>query len=301
MTTQKTLLALGILGAVALGSGCSRHKQEAAKLTNEGDSVVALNPDSAIDKYEEAKTLDPTNHIILYKLAKAYKKKEQWDKVASTLAQATKYAPAFANYWFNRGYALEKQAEKGGISYDECIQSYLKCVGVDQNHDECYGRLATAYLFADDEQKALQNYTKAIERRPTNIGYYTRLADLYLRLGYDAEGEKTLQAAKQLANPKDKRLYNVHTLLAQVYRDQGDTQKMVGSLEDAKKVNSSDAGLLFNLGMAYAKLNPPKKAEAIQRLKGFSSRACRSKKAKKYKTECAQAQSAIRRLKGPGT
>ena len=294
------LLVLVALSTAAL-TGCSRHKQEAVILANQGDQIVDLDHDGAIEKFEQAKTLDPSNHRILYKLAKAYKKKATWDKVASTLAQATELAPTFANYWFERGYALEKQAEKGTITYEDCIEPYKKCVEADPNKDECYAQLANVYLWMDDEQKALANYTKAIEHRPDNIGYYTRLADLYMRLSYDAEAEKTLNAAKQISNPKDKRLYHVHTLLAGIYRDRGEIQKMVGAFEAAKNVKSDDPALLFNLGMAYAKLKPPKKAEALQRLKGFAARACKSRKAKKYKTECEQAQAMVVKLKGPGS
>jgi tetratricopeptide (TPR) repeat protein len=288
------------LALVMLSTGCSRHKQEAVKLANQGDQAVEINPNEAIQYYEQATQLDPSNHIILYKLAKAYKKKEAWDKVASTLARATDQAPTFANYWFERGWALEKQAMKGAITYEDSKEPYRKCAEVDPNRDECFGRLGNVYLFTDDEQKALQNWTKAIEVRPDNIDYYTRLADLYIRLDYPKEAEQVLNAAKEMANPKDERLYNVHTLLAAVYRDQKDIEKMVGSLENAKSVKSDDPGLLFNLGMAYAQLKPPKKAEALQRLAGFTARACKSAKAATYKTECEQAQATVQRLKGPG-
>jgi tetratricopeptide (TPR) repeat protein len=297
------LSATMALGATLLTSGCSRHKQEAVILANQGDQVVDLDPNGAISKYEQAVQLDPANHRILYKLAKAQKAKEEWDKVASTLARATDLQPSYANYWFERGWALEKSAEKAKEPgrYEDAKEPFKKCIEADPNKDECYARLAIAYLWTDDEQQALNTFTKAIEFRPDDIGYYTRLADLYLRLGYDKEAEQVLNAAIDMANPKDKRLYNVHTLLAGIFRDQGDINKMVQAFEAAKAVNQEDAGLLFNLGMAYSKLTPPKKAESMQMLKGFIARACRSKKASNYKTQCDQANATMRNLKGPGT
>lgn len=297
-------LAAGLTLMMGL-PGCSRHRQEAIILSNEADNIVDLAPGDAIAKYEQATQLDPTNHYILYKLAKAYKKKEEWDKVASTLARATEVAPSFANYWFERGFALEQQAEKGTISWDEPLEPYKKCIENDPNKDECYSRLGIAYLYGDKEQEALQNFTKAIEFRPDQIGYYTRLADLYIRLGYDKEAEQVLNAAKSMANPSTpedkKHLYNVHTLLSGIYRDRGEIEKMVKELEAAKAVTQEDAGLLFNLGMAYSKLNPPKKEQAKQMLVGFDKRACRNKKAmEQYKAQCAQAQATIAVLKGAG-
>ena len=289
-----------------VSTGCSRHKQEAIILANQGDQVVELDPNSAIQKYEQATQLDPTSHQIFYKLAKAYKKKEEWDKAATALARATDIAPSYANYWYERGWALEKRAEKQPPesrvnAYEECKQPYQKCVEADPNKDECYSRLGVAHLFSDDEQKALANFTKAIEFRPDDISYYPRLADLYMRLGYSTEAEQVLNAAKDMADPKDKVLYHVHTLLSAIHRDRGDVNKMVAELEAAKAVTAEDPALLFNLGMAYAQLKPPKKAEALQMLKGFTARACKGKAAATYQTQCEQSQSAMARLKGPGS
>jgi len=293
-------LAAGLAMTTLIGSGCSRHRQEAIILANQGDNIVELDPNGAIQKYEQATQLDPANHYILYKLAKAYKKKEEWDKVASTLARATDLAPTYGNYWFERGWALTQQAKKGSITYEDCKEPYKKCIEADPNKDECYAQLAIAYLWTDDEQKALQNFTKAIEHRADNVDYYTRLADLYIRLGLETEAEKVLTAAKEVADPRDKRLYNVHTLLAGIYRDREQVDRMVAEFEAAKAVKGEDPGLLFNLGMAYSKLKPPKKAEALQMLKGFSARACKGKHAKKYKVQCEQSAAAQQRLRGPG-
>ncbi|MEZ4440290.1 MAG: tetratricopeptide repeat protein [Polyangiaceae bacterium] len=296
-------LSVGVLVAALLGTGCSRHKQEAVILANQGDQIVDLDPNGAIGKYEQAVQLDPSNHRIIYKLAKAQKKKEEWDKVASTLARATDIAPSYANYWFERGMAISMSAEKSKeySRYEDAKEPFKKCIEADPNKDECSYRLAIAYLYTDDEQQALNTFTKAIEHRPDEIGYYTRLADLYLRLGYDDEAEKVLNAAIEMANPKDKQLYNVHTLIAGIHRDKGDIEGMVKAFEAAKAVNQEDPGLLFNLGMAYSKLNPPKKAESMQMLKGFIARACKSQKANTYKTQCDQANSTIRNLQGAGT
>ncbi len=284
--------AAALLVTALVSIGCNRNKQEAIILANQGDLVVDLDPNGAIEKYDMATQLDPANHRIFYKLAKAYKKKEDWAKVASTLGRATDVVPNNATYWWERGYALERQAEKKEISYDECKTSFTKCIEADPNRDECYYHLAIAHLWTDKEQEALVNFTKAIEHRPDQISYYTRLADFYVRLGYDAEAEKVLNAAKGMANPSEHKqeLFNTHTLLGGIYRDRGQTEDMVKAFEDAKQINPEDAGSLFNIGMGYAKLKPPKKSQAESMLKGFLARACKSSKKKaKYEAECKQA------------
>jgi tetratricopeptide (TPR) repeat protein len=285
-----------------LGTGCSRNRQEAVLLANQGDNEVKMNVDGAINKYDQATRLDPTNHVIFYKLAKAYKKKEDWDKVASTMARATSLAPKYANYWLERGYALEMQAKKKAISYDEAKEPYQKCIENDPNYADCYEHLGIAFLWTDDEQKAIENYTKAIEHDPTDISYYAALSDLYIRLGYMKEAEQVLKEGKSFAKPGDKGIYALHVLLSQVYQDRGSLPEMVTELEAAKAVAAPDSPesiqILFNLGSTYAQLTPPRSAEAIQMLKGFSGRACKSAKAQSYKTECETAQTLVSKLGG---
>lgn len=286
------------------GFGCSRHRQEAVILANQADKEVQVNPDGAANKYDQATKLDPTNHRIFYKLAMAYKKKEEWDKVASTLSRTTQLAPKFANYWFERGYALEQQAKKKTVSYEEAKEPYIKCIESDPNFADCYEQLGIVYLWTDDEQKALENYTKAIEHNPNEIRYYAALADLYIRLGYMKEAEAVLKEAKSFAKPGDKMLFGIHNLLAKVYQDRGSLPEMVTELEAAKGVAGSEGAeavqILFSLGSTYAQLTPPRTQEAVQMLKAFSTRACKGSKASTYKTECEQSQTLISRLGGTG-
>ncbi len=304
--------------ASVCSTGCNRNKQEAIILANKGDVMVDANPGDAIQKYEEAVKLDE-NHAILFKLAKAYRKKEDWEKVQSTLQRAVARSPSFANYWFELGFAIEMQAkkpEKGGAKWSDAVDPYTKCVEADSNDDRCHAHLADALYHGDDEQKALQKLSDAIEKRPADgdmtkkcvedpaiecaVNHYTSLAHRYILLDYVKEAEQVLNAAVEMADPKDKRLYNVYTLLAEVYGEQRDTDKMVKALEKAREVREDEPGLLFNLGMAYSEVNPPKKAEALARLKGFVARAC-TKDAAKYRKECDQANTVIQKLSGPGT
>ena len=291
-----------LLASSVLGAGCSRNRQEAAKLANEGDKAVKVDVEGAINKFDQATKLDPTSHRIFYKLAMAYKKKEDWDKVASTLSRAAQIAPTFANYWFERGYALEQQAKKKTISYEEAKEPYAKCIEIDPNFADGYSQLGGVYLWTDDEQKALENYTKAIEHDPNEIRYYAQLADLYIRLGYMREAEQVLKDAKTFAKPGEKDLFGIHSLLAAVYQDRGSMAEMVTELEAAKAVAPAEGSeavqILWSLGSTYAKLDPPRKQEAIQMLKGFNARACKGAKAQQFKTECESAQTLVSSLGG---
>ncbi|EYF07426.1 tetratricopeptide repeat protein [Chondromyces apiculatus] len=302
----RAVMMAGLMTAVGLGAtGCSRHRQEAVILANQADKEVSINPEGAANKYDQATKLDPSNHRIFYKLAMAYKKREEWDKTASTLSRATQLAPKFANYWFERGWALEQQAKKKTISYDEAKEPYQKCIENDPNFADCYSQLGNAHLWTDDEQKALENFTKAIEHNPSEIRYYSQLADLYIRLGYLQEAEQVLKEAKAMAKQGDKYLFGIHNLLAQVLQERNDLAGMVAELESAKAVAPAEGPesvlILWSLGSTYAKLEPPRKQEAIQMLKGFSNRACKGSKAAIYKTECDTSNSLLAKLGGQGS
>ena len=113
--------------------------------------------------------------------------------------------------------------------------------------------------------------------------------------------EQVLKEAKNFAKPGDKNIFDVHSLLAMLYRDKSSTSEMLASLEAAKASVGSDTPegvqILYSLGIAYA-ASGQKKQEAIQMLKGFTARACKSAQATKYKTECESSQAAILRLGG---
>lgn len=296
----KLVLALSC-ALVATATGCSRNRQEAVILANAADKEVALNPEGASSKYEQATKLDPTNHAIFFKLANAYKKKDEHDKMASALSRAAQLAPKFANYWFWRGWALEQQARKKTIQWDEAKDPYTKCIETDPNFAECYSQLGTVMLYLDDEQKALENFTKAIEHDPAKLSYFAQLADLYIRLSLLNEAEQLLKEAKTFAKPGDKDVFDIHSLLAQVYRDKGSTSEMLAELEAAKAAVPSDSPegiqILYSLGSAYGATGQ-KKQEAIQMLKGFVARACKGAQAAKFKTECEASQATILRLGG---
>jgi tetratricopeptide (TPR) repeat protein len=300
------VVSASILAASVLGAGCSRNRQEAVILANKGDQEVKVNVDGAINSYEQATHLDPLNHRIFAKLGAAYRKKEDWDKVASTMARAAQLAPKFADYWFWRGYALEQQAKKKTVPWEECKEPLQKCIQNDPNYADCYEELGNAFLWTDDEQKALENYNKAVEHAPEKIAYYDTLADLYLRLGYVKEAETVLKEGKAFIKPDDKAqqkaVYGMHVLLAHVYQERDSLPEAVAELEAAKAVVPQDGPeavqILWNLGSTYATMKPPRSAEAISMLKGFSSRACKGSKAATYKTECEQSQTLVTKLGG---
>jgi tetratricopeptide (TPR) repeat protein len=300
MIKRVTALLLGVLwlGAAA---GCSRNDIEAINLATEGDQMKKVDLEGAIQRYEQATRLDPKNALIFHKLADAYEKKEAWDKVASTMAQAIRLQPKNALFWYKRGKALRMQAEKGPTSWDEAKEPLQKCIESDSNFADCYFHLGEVMLHLDDEQRALENWTKAISHEPTELVFYGPLADLYVRLGYHDQAAQVVKEGLSFVTPQSKTgVVSLYQYEAQVAQAKGDLSGAAASLEKAKTADTEGQHpeILFNLGSTYAVMKPPKKQEALQMLKAFQARGCKGAKAQKFKAQCDQSQALMMNLGG---
>ncbi|MBK7581411.1 MAG: tetratricopeptide repeat protein [Myxococcales bacterium] len=284
-------------------SACSRDHIEAINLANEGDQAIKVNTEGAIQKYEQAIQLDPTNHRIMWKLAKAYEKKEDWDKLASTLSRASQVAPTFANYYYKRGYALVKMAEAGNPDkYEEAKEPLKKCIEKDPNFAECYHFLGETSLWTNDEQGALDNYTKAVEHDAVTPYFYPPLAELYIAMRFYKEADAVLKEGTRVVPPGEKNnnhLYGMYVLRFQVAQASNDKAGMVAAMEKAEEVaGDSHPEIAFNLGSTYAVMDPPQKEKAVRLLSSFVKRACRSAKAAQFKEQCESANTLIQKLGG---
>ncbi len=311
---------IGVLVALTplMLAGCSRNNIEAVNLANEGDKAKGTDIDTAISKYEQATNLDPTNHRILWRLGKAYEKKEAWDKVATTMAKAEKVAPKFANYFYLHGEALARQAVKGPTSWADAKAPLEEAIKLDnnapnfpkgengwdpQNAGSAHFELAEVLLHMDDEKGALEEYSKAVQSKPDTLAFYGPLAELYLRLNLVTEAEQVLTSALGFAKEGDKALFAIHSLLGDIYDRKGDLTKAATEYELAKKAcgQCNEAGqqiAFFNLGAAYASLKPPRKNDAMDQLRSFQKMICKGAAATRYADQCTQAQQLATKLGG---
>ncbi len=301
---MRKFATLGIALTLLAGSAaCSRNNIEAVNLANEGDKAKATDLESAISKYEQATILDPQNHRILWKLALAYSKKENWQGAVDACAKAEKLAPAHANYFLQHGVALARLAVKGPTAWSDARGPLEHAIQLDSNLSDAHFELAEVLLHLDDEQGALKEYTLAIEKKPDELAFYGPLADLYLRLNIVDPAEQALSQSLAFAREGDKFLFQVHSLLGQVADMKRELAKAVTEFETAKKIcgqcnENGQQIAFFNLGAAYASLTPPRKSEAIAQLQSFQKMICKGAAAAKYSDQCSQAQQLASRLGG---
>jgi len=293
------LVAVAVLGLSF--ANCSRSHIEAINLANEADKSVKVNVERAITLYEQAVQLDPTEHRILWKLANAYEKKEDWDKMASTLSRATQVAPDFANYWYKRGAALVMQAEGGNRdSFEQAKEPLKKCMEKDANFAECYFLMGECLEWTDDEQGAAEHYTKAIQHDPS-LGYsYPYLGELYLRFKLDKEAVAVSEEGSRIVQPDEKNikhLYNMQMVIGQAALMRGDKAAQLAAVEKAEKfAGDKHPEFAFNLGSTYATMDPPQKEKAVRLLNQFTKRVCRGAKSKLFQEQCETASSLLQKL-----
>jgi tetratricopeptide (TPR) repeat protein len=308
--TVNNAKALILIAATALGAAaCSRNNIEAVNLANEGDQAKGANIEEAVSKYDQATKLDPDNARIWWKLALAYEKKEDWQKMANACVGAQQAAErsekkkAHADYYFRQGYALEQLAEKGAGPWADARAPFETAIQLDPNYGQAYGELAWVVLHLDDEVGAIKDWTQALQIKPDETQYYVSLADEYSRLMYYDQAEQVLKEGLSFVQGDDKHAFNLHALLGYIYELKGDISRAVSEYEAAKKACDSNKcndhkEAFFNLGSAYAELNPPKKNEAIQQLQSFWKITCKGALAVKYGDQCAQSQEIVRRMGG---
>ncbi len=312
---MKTLQAAFVSVSLAmLGMGCSRAPIEAIELANDGDKVKGSNLGEAISKYEQATTVDPTNHRIFWKLALAYEKsdrQDKWEKIVSTCQRAEKLAPTFGTYFFKHGMALariaaEKDAQKSTGNWADARGPLEEAIQKDTNIADAHFELAEVMLHIDDEQAALKGYTKAIDTNPTDLSFYVPLIDLYMRLGYIDQAEAAAKEGLSFGKDGNKHLFGLHSLMGSVREARNDSAGAITEYELAKKAcdavdkcaGPGENIAYFNLGHAYASANPPRKSEAMQQLSSFQKNTCRGAAATRYADQCATAQQDATRLGG---
>ncbi len=301
--TRSIRCVAATFGAVCMLSAlaaCSRNNIDAVNLSNEGDKARGANVDDAISKYEQAKQLDPSNYRIQWKLATAYQKKENWEKVNETLGPTTKLAPDHADYFFLKGYALEQMAVKGPTNWAEAKDPLEQAAKLDPNFADPHYELGNVNLHLDDEKGALQEWTKAIELKPDELSFYVPLADLYIRLQFLDQAEQVLKEASTF-DKGGKEGYGIHTLYGLVHERKGDNSGAISEYQAAKKAcgkcnEKGEQIAYFNLGAAYARAKPPRRSEANSNLLSFQKMTCRGGAAARFADECAQAQEMIKDL-----
>ena len=261
-------------GAASAGTGCNKSSVDAQKLAKHAEMIQGEDPKAAAEEYKQASQMDPGNHRILQKLATLYEKQKDWQNASETWSKASSADPGkgsddFANYHFQRGYDLYQLAKKDPAHPNDLFQKaedpLKKAAQKDPNLADAWYYLGKCQYELDDEQGALESFTKAIDTKANDLAYYVDLANLYLDLGYAQEGLDVSLAGQKMApeakfanedqrNEAANMLYNLVLDEARAYELMGKGDDKIKALEKARNVpNPKNAAreAEFQLAIAY--------------------------------------------------
>jgi tetratricopeptide (TPR) repeat protein len=303
------VLTLASLPDTAVAQCRGVEDLEATALALEADQLARVDLDGAIAKYEAAAHRAPGDHVIWSKLAVAYEKKERWLEMASACASAAAAAEkaegrkTHADYYLRWGRAIEALAGQALRGWGDARPPLETAIAIDPNLAEAYGELGWTLLHLNDDAGALQSWTTAVVKAPTQTRYYAWLADLYSRLRMLDRAASVAREGLSFASPDDRDVYTLHALLGAVLEARHDEAGAVSEYEAARAACSVDScrshpETYFDVGRAYGLSRPPRKTEALQSLQSFWKLVCKGTRAARFSAQCTETSEIANRLGG---
>jgi tetratricopeptide (TPR) repeat protein len=298
--------ALLLLAAIAIAPSfahaeCVTENRETAALVSRADAITRTNIDESIALYEEAFRAASTSSRIASRLAAAYERKEEWAKAITVLEKACALEPTDARFAFRLGHVRARAAAVGASSFVDAMNALSMAVKLDPNWGEAHFELADVLWRLQDEQHALEHFTKAVQLRPSVAAHWVALADFYRRLQLVPQAARVIAQAPRYIHADDPERFGVHELAGRLHVRAGENDAAIASYEEAKRACGAcnERGqmlIFFELGIAYASAKPPHVDDARTNLGAFQRAICKGGAAARYVDECVQTASVLSNL-----
>ncbi len=243
------LLTQALLGVLLLtGGDCSQARKQSVAKMNEGVGYAQQRRyPEAVEAFERAGALDPTNAQAFYNLALVHMQMGKYERAKEDLKRAIAVDDSVAAYHEKLGGVLMKLKDWKGAK-----EAFEKAIEKNPKLFKAYFRLARVLEKLDDDQGALQRYTEAIEKGPRFIPAYQSLGRLYADLGYLDEAAQVLQEGLKVAPEGSDDEARLHHLLGTVYQQQKKYDQAIEQFRAALAINPGMSDALFSLGWTYA-------------------------------------------------
>jgi predicted TPR repeat methyltransferase len=209
------------------------------------------------EKLERAFELDAHNPKILGQLAQVYLSLNEPKKALIFFDEKLKTMPEDANTYYDIGLCLLKIEE-----YSDAIKSLEMALALQSPADDLYHHLATAYLYENDVEKALNYYFRQLEIKPLMESYYN-IGVLLMNKNRSKEAITYLEHAASL----DSAYFPVHVNLGALYLKHQHLAKAIEHYQIALSLHPEDAEISHILSALQKDKTPdaaPK--EYLQRL-----------------------------------
>jgi tetratricopeptide (TPR) repeat protein len=178
------------------------NPQDPSSLALAGELFLDSDANRALDLLRKAEAQKPSAHVELL-IARAYQRLNQPDQAKQFLNRAKSRAPNDPDIL----RAVAGEYREAG-QYDQAISTLQ---AIRSKTPDVIGELAYSYELAGDKQNAADNYAKAAQRAPKNIGFALSAAQSLVSLGHLDEASGFLKQAQGI----DADNYRLHAILAQ--------------------------------------------------------------------------------------
>ena len=163
--------------------------------------LEAGNPERALEKQQQAATLDPQFPGVLLLLGRIQLIQRRYPEAIATLEQAAKLAPADAGIHFYAGQAWMK-TEQGT---ERAIEHFKHSLEIDPSRATTYYWLGSLYFHRDhDYRGAVQYLEQAVDRAPELEAAHQMLIQAYKRLGEDTKASGQLRRYEEMVQQRAK-------------------------------------------------------------------------------------------------
>ncbi len=201
---------------VAQAVNAARHSTELSprsvslweNLANMYENAALIVPDSrqwALNSWEEAKNLEPTNPVLHWRLANNYAYLKEWDKALENYGEAVKLKTDYIRAYIDMASVYEQKNEIG-----EAVKIYEQILPASQNNVDLlynYGRLLYNRDKGDDRDKSEQLWLAVVSQNPSHSNALYSLGLLYESWGQPGKAVDYYYKVKEL-NPGNKDISN---------------------------------------------------------------------------------------------
>jgi tetratricopeptide (TPR) repeat protein/TolB-like protein len=206
----------------------------------------------AISYFVKAINMNPTNTELYYLLGKSYVGSENYDKAIELLEKTVKLEPKNPKYTCMLGIAYR---EANRIS--RAVKVLEDLLGRQPDYLPATFHLGASYNTLGWHKKALQVLSRALEKHPKDPEILAGLGMVHMHMKKPKAGESFFQKALQIA-PKSPIVLNNFGVMKMETKDYRGAAAL---LTKALKFKKRNAGICYNLGFSYYRLNKLKKAE----------------------------------------
>ncbi len=235
---------------VAICMGCQQKEISSAKIYIQGDQW-----EKALAQLELAVQSQPDNPEAHFLLGRTYARTGQFRDMNRefelSLMLSNKYKQDITSerekYWvekYNAGITKLR-----AMDYPKAEVLLRAAVNIDATRSEAYKKLAIAYLRMDKGAKAVQLYSKLLEKHPNDLDLLTSTANLYYSQQQYSKVIPMLKRVLQIEPDHRDALANI----ALSYDFLGNTEEAFAAYQRAVSANPQDKDLVFLFGIFHYK------------------------------------------------